>query len=81
MTSSTRDILNNPIGPRDVVQHILLHHFDYFAKYFSHSITESKEMVLSTHIWAVNGLVTLNTVYFLPLEQGQFFSESLIDYS
>ena len=39
------------------------------------------EMVLSTHIWAVNGFVTLNTVYFLPLEQGQFFSESLIDYS
>ena len=31
------------------------------------------EMVLSTHIWAVNGFVTLNTVYFLPLEQGQFF--------
>lgn len=41
MTSSTRDILNNPIGPRDVVQHILLHHFDYFAKYISDSITES----------------------------------------
>ena len=38
-------------------------------------------MVLSTHMWAVNGFVTLNTVYFLPLEQGQFFSESLIDYS
>ena len=33
MTLSSKDIFINPIGPRDVVQHVIITQFQYYLNY------------------------------------------------